>query len=290
MPGQPGYASNGILQRMTWRSTFVQVLQSIRQSDYQAEAYYNVMELPPTTDIGEGKKFNYLTVSVGTVAQYKQFHSTYDIRGLVNATVTPQTAKSVGIKSVKGNLFIARKSAVLEGVVEDWNKSAYCDIAIHPIRKLNLPGGWATVARFVGDHRNSADSNDFMVSIATYQGNKGAIASIKNQLEIFYLEYQGLAPQLAQSAVFAGMTSPIDFGVDVGANKFMTVNFSSSSIWLRAMAKSGKLTKADVDGIALAEMYFTGPGAYKPEMVQHTAALNSLGVEGLAAVTVAEIL
>ena len=56
------------------------------------------------------------------------------------------------------------------------------------------------------------------------------------------------------------------------------------------MAKSGKLTKADVDGIALAEMYFTGPGAYKPEMVQHTAALNSLGVEGLAAVTVAEIL
>jgi len=276
-------------------ATFVEVLKNIRESDYQAEAYYNAMELPATADIGDGKKFNYLTVAVGTVEQYKQFHSTYDIRALVNAAVTPHTANSAGIKSVTGNLFCARKSAVLEEVAKDWNKSAYCDIAVQPpVRKLNLPGGWATVARYINDNRNSADSNDLMINIATFQGSKGAVASLKNQLEIFYLEYQGLAPQLAQSAVFNGWTSPIDFAVDVTTNKsepkFITVSFSSSSLWLRAKAKAGATTKADMAGMTLQEMYFTGPGAYTPAMVEYTAGLNGLGVDGLAAVTVAEVL
>ena len=52
-----------------------------------------------------------------------------------------------GERSVQGNLFCARESVILREIVTDWNQEDYCDVSHVVVKKLNVPGGWATVAR-----------------------------------------------------------------------------------------------------------------------------------------------
>ena len=191
--------------------------------------------------------------------------------------------------SVAGSLFCARESVVLREVVADWNKADYCNINSVGVRKLNVPGGWATVARFVEDNTGD-DSNDLMITVGKYEGDATGIEGTKNWLEIFYLEYQESAPRLGSSAVFTGMASPVDFGADTTPTSFMTVGFNSGALWLRAKKKVGAAAATDMTGLATQQLYHFGPGAQKGPLTEYVDALNGLNITGLRADIVPELL
>ena len=79
---------------------FVDLLKHIRGADYQAEAYFNVVQLPSNETLNQKDgDYRFMTLSIGTIEQYKQYHIEYNVREHLNAGVSTQTKGAAGIKS-----------------------------------------------------------------------------------------------------------------------------------------------------------------------------------------------
>ena len=68
---------------------------------------------------------------------------------------------------------------------------------------MGIPGGWASVARYIGTHAD--EGNDLLISVGQVKGKtKDATASAGNWFDIMRDNYASAAPDMSEFGIFSG--------------------------------------------------------------------------------------
>lgn len=277
---------------------FLDMMYEVVADDRQAEAFFQVYELPYEVEgasVSKGMRqydndylpgsadIRYLTVAIGTTEQYCDLHRIYDMRGILQADVTPwnesadamraatQLKHQRGIKHVTGTFNCIKKVASVGRVIDDWNQAENINIKFQVNKEVSVPGGWSTVSRFVG-----GTGENLLMSFGLYQsadkaGSDGAL----NWLQVARSEYQKVAPNIGEFVIFKGVKTPLDFETRESATNFSSFSMHSNKLWLKAKAKAKVSIDAEMEGVERCKRWFFGPGAADPDMAKYVASTRS---------------
>ena len=278
---------------------FLEMMHEIVDDDRQAEAYFQVYELPVDIEgasidktmrqydndylVGGESSIRYLTVAVGTTEQYCDLHRIYDMRQILNADVTPwgesadamraatQLKHQRGIKHVAGTFHCIKKNDSVGRVIADWNKAENIDIKFQVNRQVSVPGGWSTVSRYIG-----GTGGDLLMSFGLYQSDgRAASDSAMNWLEVARSEYKKVAPNMAEFIIFKGIKTPLDFETRESDNEFSSFSMHSCPLWLKAKKKSKVSVDDEMASVTRCKRWFFGPGASNPDLKAYVAGTRS---------------
>lgn len=249
--------------------------------DMQAEALFNVFRLPQEKGKNAGNEFlnsevNYMTIAIGTCEQYTDMHRAVDYRSEFNHGLTKQIRMQAGIKKINGTFYAQAIPAGAQAVIDDWNSDAQNDIAIvtHVTNRLGVPGGWATVARYVSEN---LDDNDLLITVGKdIATSAAALEGTGNWRDIYRAEYKKVAPEMAEFAVFKGWCTPIDVQCTRSDKITMdTFSLTSASMESEARAAVAADPAKECEGLTSRQIVIAGPGSKTPELQDHITKLRA---------------
>ena len=188
------------------------VMQEIIDDDFQAEALQAAYVLPKAEGFSNGYKtgqYTLLTVAIGTAEQFMEMHRMVDIRARLNEGKTTQMKDQKGIRRLDGLFYTVRPPAGVTAILDDWNSDPNINIQLVKTKSMGIPGGWASVARYIGTHAD--EGNDLLISVGQVKGKtKDATASAGNWFDIMRDNYASAAPDMSEFGIFSGWKTPID--------------------------------------------------------------------------------
>jgi hypothetical protein len=279
---------------------FLDMVKEIRDEGRQAEAYYQVFEIPadvaarstpvPLRQVGNAyvpsSAIQVMTVAIGTTEQYTDLHRQFDMREILNHDTTPysstdiQAARSAkqlqnqrGIKQLTGTFYCMKPIADVKDVYDSWNSTPGVNIKFQLTKGLTVPGGIPTVTKYF------STSRDLLMSLGTHDSaDNGASEAAMVWFEVIRSEYQKKVQPIQTGPLFKGIATPIDFAVRRSAKNFSSFGVHSTEAWLATKASIGADLAADMDGVSVRRLLFFGPGASRPDMAAYIATLKYAGL------------